>query len=97
MRLMMVSVFDKKALAYTQPDMAAQPGQAIRSFSDAVNNPQSAFNKHPEDYALYNIGYFDDNTGLIFPPMVKDDGGTDVPAPGPVLLQEALNVVITKG
>ena len=38
---------------------------AIRSFSDAVQDQDSAFNKHPEDYSLWEIGEFDDQTGEI--------------------------------
>lgn len=64
-KLQIFSVFDKKAVAYLQPFYYQQKGQAIRAFEDSVNNPETAFNKHPEDFSLYLLGEFDDTTGEI--------------------------------
>ena len=38
---------------------------AIRTFSDCVQDSSHAFNRHPTDYTLFQIGEFDDNTGII--------------------------------
>lgn len=37
----------------------------IRSFADEVNRnaEDNPYNKHPEDYALYALGTFNDQTG----------------------------------
>jgi hypothetical protein len=35
----------------------------MRHFGDAVNDQSTMFNKHPEDYALYELGEYDDDTG----------------------------------
>lgn len=57
------AIYDNKAEAYMQPFFAATPGLALRAFSDNVNNKESIFNKHPNDFVLYEIGEFDDATG----------------------------------
>ncbi|QXP08031.1 MAG: nonstructural protein [Arizlama microvirus] len=59
------AIFDKKAVSYLQPFYFPQKGQAIRAFEDSVNDNQSPFSKHPEDYALYKLGSYDDQTGVI--------------------------------
>lgn len=48
---------------YCMPNNAA----AIRNFGDIVRNDKSRYNAHPEDYDLYCVGEFDDNTGEIKP------------------------------
>lgn len=67
MKLRVFSVFDRKAVAYLPIFQSPETGMASRSFSDAVTNPESPFNKHPEDYILYEIGCFDDSKGLLEP------------------------------
>ena len=50
-----------------QPKFVPSIGVAIRSFSDEVNR-QDAENQlfnHPDDFDLYEMGEFDDNTGLF--------------------------------
>lgn len=37
-------------------------GSAERSFQDSVNNPESQHHKYPEDFCLYHITEFDDET-----------------------------------
>lgn len=79
-KLQIFSVYDKKAVAYGNPFYYHQKGQAIRGFEDAVNEPTSPFGKHPEDFALFHIGEWDDTTGVI------------TPLKNPVPIEEALNV-----
>lgn len=38
---------------------------AIRQFSDHVNDGQTRWNKHPEDYSLWSIGSFDTTKGHL--------------------------------
>lgn len=59
------SVLDAKAQYYARPFTARTDGEAIRIFSDAVNDNQTAFFHHPEDYQLYRVGTFDDDTGIV--------------------------------
>lgn len=57
------AVFDVKAGAFLAPFFMPHDGQAIRTFSDAVQNPQTGFSKHPEDYSLHRLSTFDDASG----------------------------------
>lgn len=63
----MYSVFDSKAAFFGKPFFEQREESAIRTFSDAVNekNPNNMWNKHPEDYSLFFLGQFDDQTGVI--------------------------------
>lgn len=65
MQLRVFSIRDEKAGAYLTPVFFASVAQALRTFGDAVTNKDSGFSKHPEDYALYEIGVYDDNAGEI--------------------------------
>lgn len=76
----MFAIYDKKSVAYNLPLFFLQKGQAIRAFEDAVNDPQSPFYKHPEDYCLFEIGEWNDITGIVNP------------LSNPVPVEEALNV-----
>lgn len=60
-------VRDTKALAFLQPYFSNSTGAAVRAFSDEVNNTdgRSMIQKHPEDFVLYELGEFDDNTGAF--------------------------------
>jgi hypothetical protein len=59
------AVLDTKASAFMAPVFMPTPGLMIRAFSDAVNNPQHDFNKHPGDYRLACIGSFDPDSGVL--------------------------------
>lgn len=63
MNLVIVSVFDRAAQAFAQPQFVAAAGQAIRGFSDQVNGDKSVVSEHPDDFDLYEFGAFDDNAG----------------------------------
>lgn len=65
MKMQIISIRDSKAAAWMNPLVFQSCAQAIRSFGDAVNDPQGEFIKHPDDYALYWIGTFDPETGTI--------------------------------
>lgn len=66
-KLLLCSIYDSKAEVWTSPMSFQSAAQAIRSFGDAVNNAQSDFGKHPEDYVLMEIGLWDDRKGEIEP------------------------------
>lgn len=67
MRHIVVSVRDRAADTFGRPFFVSAVGAAVRSFVDEVNradkdNPLFA---HPEDFDLYEIGHFDDDSGDI--------------------------------
>lgn len=59
----MFSVYDAKAGAFNTPFFMATDEMAIRGFTDACNDPQTMFHKHPADFVLYLVGTFNDQTG----------------------------------
>lgn len=66
------TIYDCKAEAYLKPFMYQNKGEAIRAFSDTVNSNDSMLNKHPEDYTLFELGTWDDNTAkydIYFTPV----------------------------
>ena len=58
-------VYDVKSETYTAPTVNPARGQAIRSFSDAVNGGQGVISEHPGDFTLFEIGDFDPYTGEV--------------------------------
>ena len=47
---------------------------ALRAFEDQVNNPESQIASHPEQFTLFRIGTYDDQTAEIRTDMVKSLG-----------------------
>lgn len=65
MRYKILAIRDRAIDSYGQPFYSASVGGAIRSFSDEVNRvaENNQLNKHPEDFDLFLLGEFDDQTG----------------------------------
>lgn len=61
------SIRDSKAEVYFSPFYQKTTGEAERSFAQLVNDPQTMVGKFPEDYDLYLIGEWNDQTGLLTP------------------------------
>lgn len=59
----MYAVRDTGARLYGNPFFSVRDEVAVRDFSQAVNDPQSAMYHAPEDFALYWLGSFDDESG----------------------------------
>ncbi|AXH74677.1 MAG: nonstructural protein [Microviridae sp.] len=68
------SVFDSKASVFATPFTSTNTATATRDFSRACNDPQSDLSAFPEDYFLYQIATFDDQTGLISPVQIINLG-----------------------
>ena len=67
MKINMYSVYDKKALVYSQPFTAINDEVAQRIMKNCVDNPEHNYGLNPEDYQLLRIGEFDDQEGAITP------------------------------
>lgn len=65
--MIIVSVKDRAADGFMRPFYVPRNEMAIRSFTDEVNRsaPDNPIYQHPEDYDLYEIGVFDEDTGEI--------------------------------
>ncbi len=65
MKMVIVSILDSAAGAYGRPAFVASEGVAVRQFQDEVNraSDDNQLYKHPDDFYLYYLGTYDDNTG----------------------------------
>lgn len=60
-------IFDIKSERYFPPFVVINDAVADRRFCELLAEPDSVLAKHPEDYRLYAIGYFDDVKGECIP------------------------------
>nr|QJB19560.1 MAG: nonstructural protein [Microvirus sp.] len=60
-----LAVRDIKAGFFLRPDTFKSLGQAERQFIDEVNDQKSMMCKHPQDYGLYLLGWYDEQEGKI--------------------------------
>lgn len=65
MELKIYAIKDIKADSFLQPMYFRRSEEAVRSFGEACNDPSSTFYKYAEDYVLYELGTFNDDTGLF--------------------------------
>lgn len=65
MILQVCSIKDSASDLFGRPFYTQALGQATRSFRDEVNRKElnNDLNKHPDDFTLYHLGSFDDNSG----------------------------------
>lgn len=65
MKLEIFSIHDSATEMYGRPFFMVARGQALRSFKDEINRVDNSNDlaKHPDDFSLYHLGSFDDNTG----------------------------------
>lgn len=63
----MFAVFDSKAGAYLEPFFAPTRGVAMRSFEAACLSEGHSFARHAEDYTLFEVGEFHEDSGLVIP------------------------------
>lgn len=65
MKVHLVCVRDDGVGAFMMPAFVAAVSGAVRAFGDQVNTADSAYAKHPEDYSLWELGTWEDDTGLF--------------------------------
>lgn len=71
MRWFMYAVYDSAVGVYDRPFVSRSDGEAIRGFSDVAKDKEHPIGKHPEHYALFGVGLYDDNTGEITPEVER--------------------------
>lgn len=67
MKRVVCAVRDRASDTFGSPFYVVARGQAIRNFADEINR-SAADNQlymHPEDFDLYELGFYDDDTGLF--------------------------------
>lgn len=65
MQMQMFAIFDKASASFSRPFFELTKGLAIRTFTDAVNDANSPFGKYPQDFTLFYLGVFDDQSGEL--------------------------------
>lgn len=65
MQKLLCTVLDSKSAIYSAPFSSINRQTAMRDFAHAAQEPNSQMAKFPEDFRLYALGSFDDNTGQI--------------------------------
>lgn len=63
----MYSVRDSKSNAFNPPFYAINEETGLRSFAQLVLDPAQTVSKFPEDFDLYHVGDYDDESGKISP------------------------------
>jgi len=65
--LKVMSVHDSKVGSYHRPFFQRSIGEAMRSWESIVNDPQTEFAKFPGDFTLFQVGEYDESTGILTP------------------------------
>lgn len=58
-------IYDSKAQIYNKPFHQVNRDTAIRAAHSLATDPQGEVSRHPEDYALFQIGNYEDTTAQI--------------------------------
>lgn len=64
-KLLAYSVYDSKVQAFNRPFFQRSRGEALRGWEEHCNQADSAASKFPHDFALFEIGEFDDTNGKL--------------------------------
>lgn len=67
MKHVIVAIHDHAASAFEPPMVFPARGIALRAFSDVVNKAGTTYNVHPDDFAMWQIGTFEDDAGRLLP------------------------------
>lgn len=62
---LLVALYDRATEAYAPVMTVHTRGEAIRSFRQAVNDPQTPISINPTDYELWQLGEYNDQNGEI--------------------------------
>lgn len=68
MILKVFAVLDTKVAAYMQPFFMRTTGEAVRAFSESVNDKSTMFYKNPADFTLFHLSDYNDMTGQFESP-----------------------------
>lgn len=65
MQTQLYVIRDSKAKVYNKPFHQTNRDVALRTATDLANDPNQETSKHPEDYALFYLGTYDDEHAQI--------------------------------
>jgi len=66
-KLIVLAIMDTAVAAFNRPFFVPARGAGIRAFIDEVGrkDPNNAMSMHPADFALYELGTWDEESGLF--------------------------------
>lgn len=67
MNLKMFSIYDTKTGMFHTPFFAPHTGIAVRMVMDLSQDLSTVIGRHPHDFALFELGAFDDNNAVYTP------------------------------
>lgn len=67
MKLLAFALFDSKASFFNTPFFMPHRGQAVRAVIELGSDLSTTVGRHPADFHLYEVGEFDDQTGILVP------------------------------
>jgi hypothetical protein len=67
MKFKTYSIYDSVGKTYLKPFNVKMEGEAIRAFKNASNDKQSEIGRNPQDYCLYLLATWNDETGEVKP------------------------------
>lgn len=65
MRKTMFAVYDSKMEAYMAPFPCVKKAEAVRWFTELCMDERHHFAKFPEDYVLFEVGTWDEDSGQL--------------------------------
>lgn len=65
MNYIVLTIYDSAVEAYSPPFCVRAIGEGLRSFIAEVNNANSRISKSPHDFSLFELGRYDDGSGLF--------------------------------
>lgn len=65
MKVGIFAIYDSQVCAYLNPFVTSHPSLAKRSFQAVANDPSSQICHHPQDFTLFEVGEWDDETGVV--------------------------------
>jgi len=72
MKMLVCSVRDVKANAYQSLVLFSTPQLAERAMGEAILQGKNNIAKYPHDHAMYCLGTYDDETGVLSPAPVPE-------------------------
>lgn len=65
MKQNLIAIYDRKTGLFERPFICRHIGEAIRDFEVIKKETNTRYGKHPEDFALIQIGEYDDEMGTV--------------------------------
>lgn len=65
MKCQIFAIYDSVSETFTKPFASHSVNTARREIADVVNQKESKYSKHSEDFSLFHLGSYDENTALF--------------------------------